>query len=148
MPIHIHLANLIICKTAIEEKVVGGIYAFRSSLLFQGNQLNQEDDDVFSLTRMNPDEFDLDTLIALGLDYNEQTFSSTDFTIVTRYGGMLWQVDWLEHDTTYAWHVSADSSLIDLAKSKSDMLMDDVVEMLEKGEQPFSVIATGDSKII
>lgn len=143
MPIHIHLANLIICKSAIEKKVCGGSYSFRNSLLFQGNQLNQEDDEVFSLTRMNPDEFDIDTLIALGLDYNEQTFSSTDFTIVTRYGGMLWKVDWLEHDTTYAWHVHADPSLINLAKSKSDMLMDDVVEMLEKGEQPFPVLRVG-----
>jgi hypothetical protein len=100
MPIHIHLANLIIRKTAIDKKVVGGFHAFRSSLLFQGNKLNQEDDEVFSLTRMNPDEFDIDTLIALGLDYNESTYSSSDFTIVTRYGGMLWEVDWLEHDTT------------------------------------------------
>ena len=140
MPIHIHLANLIIHKTAIDEKVVGGCHAFRNSLLFQGNKLNQEDDEVFSLTRMNPDEFDIETLIALGLDYNDSAYSSKDFTIVTRYGGMLWKTDWLEHDTTYAWHINADPSLINLAKSKSDILMDDVVEMLEKGEQPFPVI--------
>jgi hypothetical protein len=89
---------------------------------------------------MNPDEFDIDTLIALGLDYNESTYSSIDFTIVTRYGGMLWQVNWLEHDTTYAWHVHADPSLINLAKNKSDMLMYDVVAMNERGENPFPVI--------
>ena len=140
MPIHIHLANLIIRKTAIDEKVVGGCYAFRSSLLYQGNKLNQEDDEVFSMTRMNPDEFDIDILIALGLDYNESTYSSIDFTIVTRYGGMLWEADWLAHDTTYAWHTSADPSSIQEAKNKSEQLMDDVIAMNERGENPFPVI--------
>jgi hypothetical protein len=102
--------------------------------------LNQEDDEVFSLTRMNPDEFDIDTLIALGLDYNESTNSSIDFTIVTRYGGMLWEADWLAHDTTYAWHTSADPSSIQEAKNKSEQLMDDVIAMNERGENPFPVI--------
>lgn len=140
MPIHIHLANVIILKTAIEEKVFGGCQAFRNSLLFQGNKLNQEDDEVFSLTRMNPDEFDIDTLITLGLDYNESTYSSIDFTIVTRYGGMLWEVDWLAHDTTYAWHPNANPTSIEEAKNKSNQLMDDVIAMNERGENPFPVI--------
>jgi hypothetical protein len=89
---------------------------------------------------MNPDEFDLDTLMKLGLAYDEDQNSSTDFTIVTRYGGILWEVDWLQQNGIYAWHVNSSPEEITLAKLKSDMLMTTMVEILERGENPFPVI--------
>jgi hypothetical protein len=79
MPTYIHLANLIINKSAIEQKVKGGCKAFREHNIFTNIELNQEDNDVFSLTRMNPDEFDTGTLQEMGLDYNEKEDTSTDF---------------------------------------------------------------------
>lgn len=140
MPTYIHLANLIIHKSAIEQKIVGGCAAFRENYLFQNIELNQEDNYTFSLTRMNPDEFDLDALIELGLAYDEGQNSSTDFTIVTRYGGILWDVDWLQQNGIYAWHVDSSTEGIALAKIKSDMLMSEMVEIIERGENPFPVI--------
>ena len=140
MPTYIHLANLIIRKSAIEQKIVGGCATFRENYIFRNIELNQEDNDVFSLTRMNPDEFDLDTLIELGLAYDEDQNSSTDFTIVTRYGGILWEVDWLQQNGIYAWHMDSSPEEITLAKLKSDMLMSTMVEILERGENPFPVI--------
>ena len=140
MPTYIHLANLIIRKSAIEQKELGGCTAFRDNYIFQNIELNQEDNDTFSLTRMNPDEFDLDTLIELGLAYDEGQNSSTDFTIVRRYGGILWEVDWLQQNGIYAWHVDSSPEEITLAKLKSDMLMSTMVEIIERGEDPFPVI--------
>lgn len=140
MPTYIHLANLIIHKSAIEQKIVGGCAAFRENYLFQNIELNQEDNYTFSLTRMNPDEFDLDALIELGLAYDEGQNSSTDFTIVTRYGGILWDVDWLQQNGIYAWHVDSSTEEIALAKIKSDMLMSEMAEIIERGENPFPVI--------
>ena len=140
MPTYIHLANLIIHKSAIEQKIVGGCAAFRENYLFQNIELNQEDNYTFSLTRMNPDEFDLDTLIELGLVYDEGQNSSTDFTIVTRYGGILWDVDWLQQNGIYVWHVDSSTEEIALAKIKSDMLMSEMAEIIERGENPFPVI--------
>jgi hypothetical protein len=140
MPTYIHLANLIIRKSAIEQKVLGGCVAFRENYIFRNIELNQEDNDTFSLTRMNPDEFDLDTLIELGLAYDEGQNSSTDFTIVTRYGGILWEVNWLQQNGIYAWHVDSSTEEIALAKIKSDMLMSEMAEIIERGENPFPVI--------
>lgn len=140
MPTYIHLANLIINKSAIEQKVKGGCAAFREHKIFTNIELNQEDNDVFSLTRMNPDEFDTATLQEMGLDYNEIEDKSTDFTMVTRYGGILWKVDWLEQNGIYAWHVNSSPEEINLAKEKSNMFMSDAIKQIEQGENPFPVI--------
>jgi hypothetical protein len=140
MPTYIHLANLIINKSAIEQKVKGGCAAFREQKIFTNIELNQEDNDLFSLTRMNPDEFDTGTLQEMGLDYNEKEDTSTDFTMVTRYGGILWKVDWLEQNGIYAWHVNSAQEEINLAKEKSNMLMSDAIKQIEQGENPFPVI--------
>ena len=140
MPIYIHLANLIINKSAIEQKVKGGCAAFREHKIFTNIELNQEDNDVFSLTRMNPDEFDTGTLQEMGLDYNEIEDKSTDFTMVTRYGGVLWKVVWLEQNGIYAWHVNSSPEETNLAKEKSNMFMSDAIKQIEQGENPFPVI--------
>ena len=140
MPIYIHLANLIINKSAIEQKVKVGCAAFSEHKIFTNIELNQEDNDVFSLTRMNPDEFDTGTLQEMGLDYNEKEDTSTDFTMVTRYGGILWKVDWLEQNGIYTWHVNSSPKEINLAKEKSNMFMSDAIKQIEQGENPFPVI--------
>lgn len=140
MPTYIHLANLIINKSAIEQKVKGGCAAFREQKIFTNIELNQEDNDLFALTRMNPDEFDTCTLQEMGLDYNEKEDTSTDFTMVTRYGGILWKVDWLEQNGIYAWHVNSSPKEINLVKEKSNMLMSDAMKQIEQGENPFPVI--------
>ena len=140
MPTYIHLANIIINKSAIEQKVKGGCAAFREHKIFTNIELNQEDNDVFSLTRMNPDEFDTGTLQEMGLDYNEIEDKSTDFTMVTRYGGVLWKVDWLEQNGIYAWHVNSSPEETNLAKEKSNMFMSDAIKQIEQGENPFPVI--------
>ena len=140
MPTYIHLANLIINKSALEQKVKGGCAAFREHKIFTNIELNREDNDVFSLTRMNPDEFDTGTLQEMGLDYNEIEDKSTDFTMVTRYGGVLWKVVWLEQNGIYAWHVNSSPEETNLAKEKSNMFMSDAIKQIEQGENPFPVI--------
>lgn len=141
MPTYIHLANLIINKEAVEKKVVGGCEAFRKYVHERENELLQEDDELFSLTRMNYDEFNLDKLVEFGLDFDDKNFCSKDFVLIVRYGGELWSVDWLENNLIFAWHVESDSALINKAKEVSNMLMDDIVELIERGENPLTVIS-------
>jgi hypothetical protein len=141
MPTFIHLANLIINKEAVAKKVVGGCEAFRKYLHERENELLQEDDALFSLTRMNYDEFNLVKLVEFGLDFDEKNFCSKDFVLIVRYGGELWSVDWLENNLTFAWHVKSDSALITRVNEISSLFMDEIADMLERGEKPFAVIS-------
>jgi hypothetical protein len=141
MPTYIHLANLIINKAAVEEKVDGGCDAFRKYLHERENELLQEDDELFSLTRMNYDEFNIDKLVEFGLDFDEKKFCSKDFVLIVRYGGEHWSVDWLENNTIFAWHIESDVALIEKAKKISNMFMDEIAEMQDRGENPLVVIS-------
>jgi len=69
MPVYIHLANLFIKKSAVENKYKGGIVKFREDFFISGDNYNQEDNELFSIAKMNTDEFDLDYLFSKGLDY-------------------------------------------------------------------------------
>jgi hypothetical protein len=60
--------------------------------------------------------------------------------MVTRYGGVLWKVDWLEQNGIYAWHVNSSPEEINLAKEKSNMFMSDAIKQIEQGKNPFPVI--------
>ena len=66
MPVYLHPANLIVNKKAIAERYKGGIEQFRKDFAGE-NQYFTEDVELFSLARMNPDEFDEAKLIDGGL---------------------------------------------------------------------------------
>lgn len=59
MPIYLHLATLIIKKTAIESSYFGGLIQFRIDYSIGLENHNQEDNELFALAGMNIDEFDL-----------------------------------------------------------------------------------------
>ena len=118
MPIYLTLASLIIDKDAIEKKYKGGVNQFRLDYFSGEAEASQEDDEVFMIARMNCDEYDLDELIKMGFEYNEEVECSNDFVIYQRYHGYLWQVDWIEDNGVYAWHINAKDEL----KSKQGLL--------------------------
>ena len=60
MPVYLHLANLIVLKSSVVKSYRGGLEKFRLDHHINNESLNQEDDLLFSITRMNVDEFDLD----------------------------------------------------------------------------------------
>jgi len=141
MPTFIHLANLIFEKKIIAEKYTGGCNQFRIDYNIDANEFNQEDDDLFSISAMNLNEFEIDILIERGLKFDNQSNRSNDFVAVKRYGGALWQTDWLSDNGTFAWH----SNCKDDQKKKAieiteEMTMDRIQELADKGINMFETI--------
>jgi len=143
MPIYIHLANLVFNKKIISEKYVGGCNQFRIDWDIDTNERNQEDDELFSISAMNADEFEIDVLIWRGLDFNRGMNQSSDFTSITRYGGALWQVDWLNHNTCFAWHLTCNQEQKDKAVHIGEvMTMDKIQDLADQGINVFETIKT------
>ena len=141
MPIYIHPANLIIQKKTIAQKYIGGINHFKVMFFSDANALNQEDDELFSITKMNRDEFDIEHLVLNGLSYSE---TSDDFVILTRYGGRCWDAEWLEDDKVFAWHKNCLPELVAKAKVISNKNYIDILSEIEQGENPLKVISSLD----
>jgi hypothetical protein len=140
MPVYLHIFNLVIDKKAIIQKYSGGIEQFRIDYKIPLSEINQEDDELFSLGQMNADQFDIDSLISKGLIYDIDRHKSDDFTIIYRYGESAWDVNWLKHNSVFAWHVATSPDL----KLKMDMIcnmtMDDIIKQMEKGNNLFKTI--------
>ena len=102
MPIYVHLSNFIVDKKAVERSFNGGVDAFRERFMINSEPYNQEDNQLFSISRMNVDEFDIRRFIIGGLFFDEEKQYSNDFTICQRYGGIMWKVDWLLENKVFA----------------------------------------------
>jgi hypothetical protein len=133
MPVYLHLFNLVIDKKAVIRKYTGGIAQFRIDYDILLSEINQEDDELFSLGQMNADQFDIDSLISKGLSYDIYGEKSEDFTIVYRYGDLLWDVKWLEHNRVFAWHIDISDDVKLKMNKVCEMTMDDLVKQMEKG---------------
>lgn len=140
MPLYIHPANLIILKAAIEWNYEGGIEQFRIDYKIDGDNFNQEDHELFSITRMNLDEFDVKELVSSGLHYDEKNESSNDFTLKPRYGPYVWETDWIRDNNVFAWHKEAKFDLIRRAIAIGNESMEVIAKRFEKGENPFDTI--------
>lgn len=137
MPIYLTLASLIIDKNAIEKKYNGGVNQFRLDYFSQQGGGSQEDDEVFMIARMNCDEYDLDELTKMGLEYNKETEYSNDFVIYQRYHGYLWQVDWIEDNAFYAWHINAKDELKSKANKFGNITMNELEKIYKIGQEAF-----------
>lgn len=144
MPIYLHIYNLVIDKKAVAEKYAGGMEQFRMDYDIPSSEINQEDDELFSLGQMNADQFDLDSLISKGLSYDMDGQRSDDFTIVYRYGDVFWEVEWLKHNRVFAWHVDLGSELKLRMEEISNMSLDDISKQMEKGNNLLKAIRLAD----
>jgi hypothetical protein len=140
MPIYLHLTNFIVGKNAVSSKYLGGVDGFRRKYIIESAPYNQEDNHLFSITRMNVDEFDINDLVENGLSYDELSQNSTDFTIYNRQTGLLWQVDWLRENRIFAWHVECDVEEIKEVERISNLSMDELSKLDEKGLNPLKTI--------
>ena len=137
MPIYLTLASLIIDKDAIEKKYKGGVNQFRLDYFSGEAEASQEDDEVFMIARMNCDEYDLDELIKMGFEYNEEVECSNDFVIYQRYHGYLWQVDWIEDNGVYAWHINAKDELKSKANNFGNVTVHEIEKIHKNGQEAF-----------
>lgn len=115
MPIFIHLANLIIPKKVVEEKYPGGIQKFKEENNFVDENHNQEDDELFGISRKFIHEFDLGMLIAKGFEYDKKNHYSNDFILLPRKGKLPWETSWLLTNGVFAWHEDAPTELVNRA---------------------------------
>jgi len=133
MPVYLDIFNLIVNKKAVSGKYSGGINQFRIDYNIPLSEINQEDDELFSLGQMNADQFDIDHLISSGLSFDEENQKSDDFTIVYRYGNNFWEVNWLEHNSIFAWHIETNNKLKIKMTEICKMNVEDIVIQMEKG---------------
>jgi hypothetical protein len=141
MPVYLHLANLIISKKAVEQNYRGGTGQFCRDF-YEENDSFQEDVELFALGRMNCDEFPERLLNQRGLHYDIDTGTSRDYVIVSRYGGPLWTVDWLNTTmcTLYTFHNDCSLPSIVKALQKDQMTVDEAQRIFKNGGNPFEVI--------
>jgi hypothetical protein len=144
MPIYIDIFSLILDKKVVAQKYHGGLAQFRIDYHIPASEINEEDDELFSLGQMNADEFDLAALVAKGLSYDDKLLRSDDFTITCRYGDILWKVDWLEENGVFAWHVNTQSAQKQRAIQISEMFVSEIFAEIEKGNYLLKTFRTGD----
>jgi hypothetical protein len=134
MPIILDLSNLIIPKSVVREKYIGGETQFIQDHQIDASEgRHTQDSMLFSLVRMNPDEFNLENLVQNGLEFTDGI--SNDFVIHTRYGGFLWEADWARGNALFLWHKDEDSTKIDRAELiGSKMTIGQIQDALEQNE--------------
>ena len=143
MPVYLDLANLVFEKRLLDQKYLGGCDQFQLDWNTINSEANEEDDELISLASMNMDEFELDRLIERGLEFNSDLQYSNDFVAISRYGGVHWEVDWLNNNDTFAWHVNCDPKQKERAVQIGEvMTMDKIQELGDKGINVFKTIKT------
>lgn len=140
MPTYINLSNLIVLKSVVQEKYPGGLEQFRSDYKIGTDIYFQEDNELFSVASMNPDEADIEELISKGLHFDEELQGSDDFTILSRYGGCLWKTDWIVSNELFAWHKNANTSSVAKAIDLGNKTMKELSDMFDRDENPFVTI--------
>jgi hypothetical protein len=140
MPIYVDLANLIIEKETVRRKYQGGIEQFRLDYKFGEESVNQEDELLFSLTCMKASEFPVDNLVAKGLHFDMVSQSSTDFAVIERFSDFRWKLAGLDNNSVFVWHVNTPIHQIERAKEIGNMLMEDLLKLLDAGENPLRTI--------
>jgi hypothetical protein len=131
------MASLLIDKAAVAQKCPGGVAHFREVFFKVRGELNEEDDELFAVAGMNSDEFDPEALVELGLTYDASRGYSPDFVIHQRYHGFLWEVDWIEEDSFYAWHRDTDPVVKETARSLGKTSRKKLAAICEAGQDPF-----------
>ena len=128
MPVFIHFANLIIPKAIVQAKYPGGEDQFRKDNDFTAKNHNQEDDELFAISRKFVHEFDLGMLIQKGFDYDKKNHFSNDFVLHPRKGKAPWSVDWLDTNGVFAWHTKTHPDLIKRANFIAHEVESEMVE--------------------
>ncbi len=137
MPTYIHQHNLIVPKETITTKYKGGMVQFRKRYDYPKFE---EDNELFGISRMNYPEEDIRDMIDNGLHFDSKSKTSKDFVIVSRYGGIVWEVDWLETNAVFVWHKDCDSEQISLAQEIEAKPMDEIEAAFDRGELPWDTI--------
>ena len=100
----------------------------------------QEDKECFLIAQMECNMHYIDFLFEQGLHYDYNTNSSVDFACVKRYGGAIWEVEWLRYNAAYIWHKDSHKDKVAYAEKINNMKMEDIAEAIERGENIWDTI--------
>ena len=140
MPTFIYHINVIIPKDVIEAKFKGGTQAFHKWFIEENGDKREEDNELFSIARLNAFDFVIEFLVENGLHYDFENKRSDDFGCVYRYGGSQWQLDWLNENGLYAWHKDCKAEHIQLAQEIAEESMEEIADAFDRGEWPWNTI--------
>ena len=126
MALFIHLSNLVINKTKLDEHQ---LITLKKSLNFGSSERDQEDEHILSVAAMNPDEHDESPLEVAKIKREHYAY-------VYRYGGIEGEVSWLKADTScsFCWHEADDLHLAPKIKIIDTMPYDDFFEKYKNFE--------------
>lgn len=133
MPLYAQLSNLIVNKDAVKNKYIGGLESFRKKYINNSQPYNQEDNHLFSLSKMNSDEFEIQDLINEGLSFDTEKQFSNDFTILSRYGGLHWEVEWIKnYYSVFFAHINSSKWELEKVEEFCKMDAEDFFQLLQK----------------
>jgi len=100
MSIQLEFLNIIIRKSTLQSKYLGGLEQFIKDI---PNQSFREDEELVRFGCMNGTDLEkfIDLTLERGLEFKEK--ETDDFVIINSYSGSSWKVDWLEHDLEKCW---------------------------------------------
>ena len=133
MPVLLHLAQLVFEKKLLDHKYYGGCDQFRIDYNTNNRKFDQEDDELLCIVQMNFHEFDYEKLIEHGLEANDDMQYSNDYVAVSRYGGALWETDWLEYNGIFAWHSECNPAQKERAVTIDQMTVSEIKKLSKKG---------------
>jgi hypothetical protein len=92
MAIELEFINLVVRKSTLEAKYIGGLAQFKTDL---PNKSMREDEELIRFGCMNWNDLEhfTDIIVAKGLEYKDQ--ETNDFVVISSLQGALWQVDWI-----------------------------------------------------
>lgn len=96
--------NVILPKFIIEEKIIGGVAALIAQM--RDGDI-QEDEYLVAIGLQNATEVRnaMETLEGLGIDFNDDTSRSDDFTVLAKEG-IWWPVPWLVNKEGNSWFIA------------------------------------------
>lgn len=143
MPICADLHNLVVLKTAAEERYPGGLAQLRADLDFDPtNTAHQEDAELLSVGTMDADAaFGLLAQLAnKGLRYSTTAPEDNDMVVIFRYGAPPQPLHWLRYNAIYAWHTACDPALASKADGIRKLTVEEFLSLVESGVYPMGPI--------
>ena len=133
MPINTELSQLVFRKSIIAEKYIGGVAQFKEDFEYSRGKYNREDNELISLVAMNANDLGLSQAannFHRIMDEEGYIVGSEDFVVVNRYGGKMWDNEWITGDagkgSVFFWDVTASEASIQEALDRSNCPMDEI----------------------
>ena len=133
MPINTELSQLVFRNSIIAEKYIGGVAQFKEDFEYSRGKYNREDNELISLVAMNANDLGLSQAannFHRIMDEEGYIVGSEDFVVVNRYGGKMWDNEWITGDagkgSVFFWDVNASEASIQEAYDRSNCPMDEI----------------------